>query len=170
MIRIINAVLRCPKHPKYKAVRPPSGMTLCRDCEGIWYVIQNLKRLSKEYTLKFGMLLLATLISTAGGWHVDFIARSNTVGVQVETLCYKPGYDYNNGESNHAVTFEVVDFVQVPSNAIAIDVRRHDEAPAKHDNCYVIAHVFANDNKGDDFYGDPKGNYITESSEYVRQQ
>lgn len=166
MIRIIKAVLTCAKHPGYKAKREPKTCPVCWD---IWRAMRVIYR-CKEHTIKFGVLLLATLISTAGGWHVDFIARSNTVGVQVETLCYKPGYDYNNGESNHAVTFEVVDFVQVPSDAIAIDVRRHDEAPAKHDNCYVIAHVFANDNKGDDFYGDPKGNYITESSEYVRQQ
>lgn len=51
MIRLI-AELKCPKHPRYKAVRPPSGTTICSHCEGIWYVVQNLRRISKRYTIQ----------------------------------------------------------------------------------------------------------------------
>lgn len=158
MIRIIKAVLKCPKHPKYKAVRPPSGMTLCRDCEGIWYVIQNLKRLSKEYTLKFGMLLLAVLLTAKpAGWEVRFSPSDDNDGVQLETVCYQGTKE----------VFVAVDYIQVEPDQSILMMRRHDEVP--HDAaCAVKAFVMGIDTSSPG--ADAESKYVIDNSAFVDQR
>ena len=50
MIRIKNAVLRCPKHPKYKGKR--YSTCGCWTCDDIFRVTQTIYRISKEYTFE----------------------------------------------------------------------------------------------------------------------
>ena len=114
-------------------------------------------------------LCLAVLVALEDGYRVEFTARQSNVGVQVETVCYKPGYNPDNGDQNAKLTFLVVEFVHVNPSDDVIEVRRHNEVP-KRDGCWVIGHVKANDNKGDTFFGDPNGDYVIESTKYLRQQ
>ena len=109
--------------------------------------------------------ILAVIVSTAHGWQVDFTARANNVGVQLETSCYERLKDGTKGR----LTFVTVDYVTIDSVTSSLPFRRHNEAPL-HDYCDVVAYVFANDNKGDSFFGDPQGDYIIEASEHVEQR
>ncbi len=53
MIRLI-AELRCPKHPRYKAMRAPLlKATYCADCWTVWNVVRDIRNYSKRYTLQW---------------------------------------------------------------------------------------------------------------------
>jgi hypothetical protein len=106
-------------------------------------------------------VIMAVIISTSLGWQVNFTARPNNVGVQVDTVCF--------GSDKH-VSFVAVDYVQIDSSASSVPFRRHEEVP-KRDACTVRAFIFANDHKGDTFFGaDPSGDYIIESTPHVDQK
>jgi hypothetical protein len=106
-------------------------------------------------------IILAVIISTSIGWQVNFTARRNNVGVQFDTACF--------GSDGH-LSFIAVDYIQVDGSTSSVPFRRHEEVP-KRDACSVIAHIFANDHKGDTFFGaDPSGDYIIESTPHVDQK
>lgn len=105
--------------------------------------------------------LFAVVVAASNGWRVEFTSRANNVGVQLETACY--------GSDQH-LTYIAVDYMQVDGGASGASFRRHNEVP-KGSACAVVAFVFANDEKGDTFFGaDPSGDYIIESSPYVDQK
>lgn len=99
------------------------------------------------------IVAVVTILAVRSGWQVDFTARSNNVGVQLETSCWR----------DNKLTFIAIDYIHVDGDTNTLTFRRHDEVPR--DACLVQAYVFANDEKGDTFFGaDPSGDYIIESS------
>lgn len=101
------------------------------------------------------------IMSVGNSWRVEFTARPNNAGVQFETMCF--------GKDQH-LSFSAIDYVQVDGDAVsALTFRRHNEAP-RTDACTVKAFVFANDHKGDTFFGaDPSGDYLIDSSDFTEQ-
>lgn len=105
-------------------------------------------------------LFSVTLAMSQAGWEVSFTPRPNNVGVQLETACYH--------ESR--LSFIAIDYIHVEDTTDHLTFRRHDEAP-RGDACAVKAFVFANDEKGDTFFGaDPSGDYVIDSSGFVDQK
>ena len=105
-------------------------------------------------------MAIAVVVSTASGWDVSFTARPNNVGVQLDTVCFT---------KDHKMSYVAVDYVHVEADTNRVPFRRHDEVP-RGDACTVLASVFANDHKGDTFFGDPDGDYVIESSVHVEQK
>ena len=102
---------------------------------------------------------MAVILAVRNGWQVDFTARSNNVGVSVETTCWK----------DDKLTFFALDYIHIEGETSSVPARRHNEVP-RDSACTVRAFVFANDNKGDTFFVDPAGDYIIEGSEFVKQE